>query len=117
MKNKIAIIILTFNSEKIIKSTVLAAKKISNNIIVLDSYSTDKTIKILKKLKCKIYKKEFINYSDQRNYIIKKCNKHYEWQLHLDSDEILSERLINNIKITLMKNDRNIAYIIKRYIY
>ena len=82
MKNKIAIIILTFNSEKIIKSTVLAAKKISNNIIILDSYSTDKTITILKKLKCKIYKRKFINYSDQRNYIIKKCNKNYKWQLH-----------------------------------
>ena len=117
MKNKIAIIILTFNSEKIIKSTVLAAKKISNNIIILDSYSTDKTITILKKLKCKIYKRKFINYSDQRNYIIKKCNKNYEWQLHLDSDEILSDRLIKNIKVTLMKNDTNNAYIIKRYIY
>ena len=50
MKNNIVIIILTFNSEKVIKETVLAAKKISKNIVVLDSYSTDNTIKIVKKL-------------------------------------------------------------------
>ena len=51
MKNNIVIIILTFNSEKVIKETILAAKKISKNIVVLDSYSTDNTIKIVKKLK------------------------------------------------------------------
>ena len=57
MKNKIAIIILTFNSEKIIKRTIKAAKKISKEIIILDSFSTDRTIEVVKNLKCKVYKK------------------------------------------------------------
>jgi len=117
MKNNIVIIILTFNSEKVIKETVLAAKKISKNIVVLDSYSTDNTIKIVKKLKCKIFKRKFINYSNQRNFIIKKYNNLFEWQLHLDSDEVLSDTLIKNIKVALMKNNKNYAFIIKRYVY
>ena len=117
MKNNIVIIILTFNSEKVIKKTILAAKKISKNIVVLDSYSTDNTIKIIKKLKCKIFKRKFINYSNQRNFIIKKYNDLFEWQLHLDCDEVLSDTLIKNIKVVLMKNDKNYAYVIKRYIY
>ena len=99
MKNNIVIIILTFNSEKVIKKTILAAKKISKNIVVLDSYSTDNTIKIIKKLKCKIFKRKFINYSNQRNFIIKKYNDLFEWQLHLDCDEVLSDTLIKNIKV------------------
>ena len=60
MLKKIAIIILTYNSDKIIKKTIKAAKKISNEIIILDSYSTDKTIKIAKQLKCKILKKNLL---------------------------------------------------------
>ena len=117
MNNKIAIIILTFNSEKIIKKTILAAKKISKNIIILDSFSNDKTIKIVKRLKCQIFKRKFTNYSDQRNYIIKKCNNLYQWQLHLDSDEILSEKLIKNIKNILNVNVKNNSYLIKRQVY
>ena len=117
MNNKIAIIILTFNSEKIIKKTILEAKKISKNIIILDSFSNDKTIKIAKRLKCQIFKRKFTDYSDQRNYIIKKCNNLYQWQLHLDSDEILSEKLIKNIKNILNVNVKNNSYLIKRQVY
>jgi glycosyltransferase involved in cell wall biosynthesis len=117
MNKKLAIIILTYNSEKIIKETITQAKKISKNIIIVDSYSTDKTIKIVNKLKCKVLRRKFINYSDQRNFIIKKCNNIYEWQLHLDSDEILSEKLIKNIKIILKNDIKNRAYIVRRQIY
>ena len=117
MKNKIAIIILTFNSEKIIKRTIKAAKKISKEIIILDSFSTDKTIEVVKNLKCKVYKRKFLNYSDQRNYAIKMCNKSYQWQLHLDSDEVLSEQLVKNINDVLKKDIKNKSYIIKRHVH
>jgi|TARA_B110000858_G_scaffold190789_1_gene239223 glycosyltransferase involved in cell wall biosynthesis len=116
-KKKIAIIILTYNSEEIIKKTITSAKKISKDIIILDSFSKDKTIKIAKKLKCKILKRKFSNYSDQRNFIIKKCNNLYQWQLHIDSDEILSEKLIKNIKNILDVNVQNNSYLIKRHVY
>ena len=86
MNKKIAVIILTFNSETIIKKTILAAKKISKDVVILDSFSNDNTIKIARSLRCKIFKKKFIDYSLQRNHIIKKCNKLFDWQLHLDSD-------------------------------
>jgi|TARA_B110000977_G_C11088756_1_gene495885 glycosyltransferase involved in cell wall biosynthesis len=117
MNNKLVIIILTYNSEKIINETVSAAKKISKNIIIVDSYSKDKTIQIVKKLKCQIIKRRFVNYSEQRNFIIKKCNNIYQWQLHLDSDEILSSVLIKNIKNIIKYNRKNNAYIVKRHIY
>ena len=46
MRKKIAIIILTFNSEKTIKKTILASKQITKNVIIVDSNSNDRTILI-----------------------------------------------------------------------
>ena len=116
-KKKIVVVILTYNSEQVIKKTIIAAKKISKNVVILDSFSKDKTIKIAKKLKCQILKRKFSDYSNQRNYIIKKCNKIYQWQLHLDSDEILSKKLIKNINNILNVNIQNNSYIVKRHVY
>ena len=48
MDNNIAIIILTFDNQKIIKKTILAAKKISKNIVILDSQSKNLNVKFLK---------------------------------------------------------------------
>ena len=117
MKKKIVAVILTFNSEAIIKKTILSAKKVSKNIVILDSFSNDNTLKIARSLKCKIFKKKFVNYSSQRNYIIKKCNSLFEWQLHLDSDEILSKKLIKNINKIVNSNEKNYSYLIKRQPY
>ena len=114
---KLIIIILTFNSEQIIRKTILSAKKITNNILILDSFSTDKTIKIVNSFKCKLIKRKFKNYSDQRNYIIKKCNKLFDWQLHLDSDEVLSDQLIKNISNVIKSKENKFAYLVKRKIY
>ena len=71
MKKKIATVILTFNSEAIIKKTILAAKKISKNVVICDSFSKDSTIKIARSLNCKIFYKKFTNYTAKRNYIIR----------------------------------------------
>ena len=117
MKKKIATIILTFNSEAIIKRTILAAKKISKDIVVCDSFSNDSTIKIARSLHCKIFYRKFITYAKSRNYIIKKCNKLYNWQLHLDADEILSKKLIKNINEIVHSNDNNYSYLVKRQPY
>ena len=114
MKKKIAIIILSYNSDHIIKKTILAAKKISNNIIIVDSFSRDKTLKIAKSFNCKIIKRKFINYAKQRNFIIKKYNNLCNWQLHVDADEILTEELIQNIKSVINSNKKNSVYLIKR---
>ena len=117
MKKKIATVILTFNSEAVIKKTILAARKISKNIIVCDSFSNDKTTKIARSLHCKIFYKKFTTYAEIRNYIIKKCNKLYDWQLHLDADEILSKKLIKNINKVVDLNDKNYSYLVKRRPY
>jgi len=116
VKKQIAVIFLTYNSQKIINKSITEAKKISRNIIVVDSFSNDKTIQLCKKHNCKIYLRKFKNYSDQRNWIIKKIKKDFHWQLHLDSDEIPDNDAINSIKIAINTNN-GFSYIIKRKNY
>jgi hypothetical protein len=117
MKKVLAIVFLTYNSQNIIKKTISSAKKLSKNIIILDSYSNDKTVKIAKTLGCKVIKKKFVNYSISRNYLIKRLNKEYKWQLHLDADEYLDTKAISSMKEVLKKDHSNYSYIIKRIDY
>ena len=100
---KIAIIFLTHNSETNIHNSIKSAQKISNDIYVVDSFSKDTTTLIGKELGCKIFKRKFINYSDQRNWIIRKLNKKYLWQLHLDADEVVDKELVKSINQVINK--------------
>ena len=116
MKKKIAVISRTHNSSKSIKNSINAAQKLTKEIVIVDSFSSDNTVNVCKKLGCKVYRRKFNNYSDQRNWIIKKINKNYLWQLHLDSDEILDELAIQSIKNAILSKKKN-SYIIKRQDY
>lgn len=117
-RKQIAIAFLTFNSDKTIRNSLKKASKISRNIYVVDSFSSDKTIEICKSFHCKIIKRKFKNYSDQRNWIINKLNKKFLWQLHLDSDEVLDEQSIKKINSLVKKKDlRKKAFLIKRKYY
>jgi len=114
LKKKIVIVFLTFNSKKIIRNSIKSAKKLTDEIIIVDSFSTDKTVQICKKLGCKIFQRKFKNYSNQRNWIINKINNNYKWQLHLDADEIMDRKLLNSIKKIIDKDENEKCFLIKK---
>jgi glycosyltransferase involved in cell wall biosynthesis len=78
------VVILTFNSEKNIASTLEAALKVSDDIHVVDSDSTDKTLEICEKYPVQVVKHDFLNYGVQRNWAIDNLPMKYDWELHLD---------------------------------
>ena len=92
---KISFVILTFNSEKAIGSTIESVQKVSDDIHVVDSYSTDGTVEIVKRYGVHVVQHSFHNYSSQRNWAIENLPLKYEWEMHLDADENLSPDLIN----------------------
>lgn len=96
--NKLSFYVLTYNSEKYIYQVLNSIIDIVDEIIVVDSGSVDNTLKICEKFTSKIYYYEFkdngCTYS--RKYAESLCN--YEWILYLDSDEIPTLELINEIK-------------------
>ena len=115
--NKITTIILTHNSESSISKVVKSCKPISSRILIIDDFSTDKTIKIAKVLGCEVVQHKFENYSKQRNWAQRYADLGAEgWVLHIDDDEIISKKLAENIKKRI--NNKEIdCYLIKKRIF
>ena len=103
----ISVIILTFNEERHIGRAIKSVKSISDDIIIVDSFSSDNTINISKKLKAKIFKNKFINQSKQFNWALNNIKIKNNWILRLDADEYLSKNLIKEIKKKLPKINLN----------
>lgn len=102
MKLPISVIILTYNEEKNIEKCLKSVYGWVDEIFVVDSFSTDRTLEIAKKYTDKIFQHEFINYSEQRNWAQKNLPLKNEWVFHIDADEWVSEELkeelFNNFK-------------------
>jgi glycosyltransferase involved in cell wall biosynthesis len=97
-------IILTYNEEKHIKRCILSIRKFVKKIIIIDSYSNDKTIQIAKKYKTKIYKHQFVNQSKQINWGIKNIKFTTKWLLRIDADEIFTDKLKDKLIVKLNDN-------------
>lgn len=118
IKMSISIIILTFNSEKTIAATLESACKVSDDIHIVDSFSTDKTLEIARHYGANVLQHEFENYGVQRNWAIYTLPLKYDWQLHLDSDERLSDGLVEELNIhkTLFA-DNIVGYYVPRLVH
>ncbi len=111
MKNEISVIILTKDSEKYLKEC-LNALKWFDEVVILDNGSNDNTLKIAKSFKnVKIIQHQFIGFGYLKNLAIKKTKN--SWILSIDSDEIVSEKLLNEIKKLNLEDEKSI-YLINR---
>jgi glycosyltransferase involved in cell wall biosynthesis len=93
---KISIFIISKNEARIIEETLKQASKLADEIIIVDSGSTDDTIKIAQQYTKQIYFQNWLGYGAQKNYALSLCNNN--WVLSLDADEVLSDELIKEIK-------------------
>lgn len=84
-------IILTKNEELNIERCINSVKKVSKRIVVVDSFSTDKTVEIAKALGAEVYQHEFINYGKQFQYAMDNTNIQTQWVFRFDADERLTE--------------------------
>ena len=95
--NKISTYILTKNSEKYLAKIIDKLIQISDEILIIDSGSSDKTESIAKSYgKTKFYYNEFKNFKDQRLFAEKSCSN--DMILFLDSDEIPNSEFIECVK-------------------
>ena len=111
-------IILTKNEEKNIEKCIKSLRKIAKRVVIVDSYSTDKTIEIGEKLGANVYKNKFIDHATQVNWGLSNANINTEWVMRIDADEELTEELANEIDRKLNDVSLDINGInIKRRIY
>ena len=93
--NKLSLYVITKNEEKTLGACLKSVQGLADEIILVDSFSTDKTLEIAKKYGAKIYQKEFINFKIQKQFALDKCSG--DWVLNLDADEELSPKLKQKI--------------------
>ncbi|MCI4443191.1 MAG: glycosyltransferase family 2 protein [Lentimicrobium sp.] len=100
---KLSVIILTYNEEFYIADAIQSVA-FANEIIVLDSFSTDATREIATELGVTLITRQFDNYSNQRNYAIDFAVG--DWILFLDADE----RVIEKLQIEILKSIESDSY-------
>ncbi len=93
MKIPITAIILTFNEEKNITDCLNSIYNWVDEIIIVDSYSTDNTLAIVKNYEIQYYQHTFSNYSEQRNWALNNIPIKNNWILNLDADHRVTEQL------------------------
>ena len=93
---KISAVVITFNEEANIEAALRSLEGVVSEIIVVDSHSTDLTVKIARRFTTKVFLRKWTNYSDQKNYADGLAE--HPWILSLDADERLSPELRGEIR-------------------
>ncbi|MCK5441340.1 MAG: glycosyltransferase [Maribacter sp.] len=112
-KNKITTLLITYNEANNIVP-VLENIGFADEIIVIDSFSTDKTVEKVKEFpNVKLIQREFKNYTDQKSFAMAQATN--DWILFMDADERLTDRLKNEILKTVnAKSPDIVAYMFLR---
>lgn len=109
---KISATIITLNEQNNIARCIESLQDIVDEIVVVDSYSTDKTEEICSKYEVKFIKQKFLGYTAQKNFAAKQTINDYV--LNIDADEYLSQELKKSLKEIKQKATPKVGYKLKR---
>lgn len=117
MKLPLTVIVLTFNEEKNIEATLSAAKQLTDDILLVDSYSTDNTLNIAQNHQVHIIQNKFKTHTLQWKYAFENNPFENEWILALDADQVVSLELTNDIYSIFKNGHKADGYFINRKMY
>lgn len=114
----VTVVILTYNEEKHIERCIRSVQGFSTSILVVDSFSTDRTIEIAESEGATILQHEFVNQAVQLNWALDNLSIDTEWVMRLDADEIVTLLLANEIPSVLEQADVNTSgFLVNRCTY
>lgn len=106
----ISFLFLTLNEESNMPRC-LDAVSWSNDIVVLDSLSTDRTCEIAEQKGARIVKRKFTNWADHQNWAMKNIQFKNKWVFYLDADEVMTTELKEEIlSIADSADQKAVAY-------
>lgn len=106
--NNLSVIIICKNEERVIEDTLKSVAGWATEIIVFDSGSTDKTVEIANKCTPKVYVTDWPGYGAQKNRALDKAS--CDWILSIDADEVVSEKLKDEISEAIDGNNPAVGY-------
>ncbi|TPG43949.1 glycosyltransferase family 2 protein [Flavobacterium pectinovorum] len=111
-KQLLTALVITYNEEQNIK-IVLDHLAFADEIIVVDSFSSDKTFEIAASFKnVKVFQRSFDNFACQRNYALSLASN--SWILFMDADERLTPELQQEISFVIHQKNSASAYFMRR---
>lgn len=108
---KITAIIPTFNEEIHIEEAIKSVD-FADEIIVIDSFSTDNTVQLIKKYNVVLIQRIFDDFSSQKNFAIEQAK--YNWICVLDADERITKPLRDEILLQVSINNKEVAFWVYR---
>jgi len=114
----ITLIILTYNEELHLQRCLESVKNLAERIIIVDSFSTDKTCEIAQQFGAEVIQRKFVNQAEQFQWALENTNISTEWVFRLDADEYILPELYQEIKEKLNHLPQEITGInLKRRLY
>ncbi|MFN5557749.1 MAG: glycosyltransferase family 2 protein [Chryseotalea sp.] len=107
----ISVVIITYNESSKIERCIQSVKEIADEVLVLDSFSTDNTVELAKQCGAKVFQHKFIGFTEQKNKAMELAS--HKYILSLDADEYVSEELKKSIQ-QIKLNWRADAYTFNR---
>ncbi len=93
---KLSAVIIALNEEKNLTRCLPSLKRVADEIVVIDSFSTDGTLEVCRQLGVRVVQHTFVDYVEQHRFADTQAKN--DLILSIDADEVLSEELINAIK-------------------
>jgi glycosyltransferase involved in cell wall biosynthesis len=103
--------LITFNEEDKIENAIRSVQW-SDEVLVIDSFSTDKTVSIAQSLGAKVVQVEFKGFGDLRNQALSHCQ--HDWVFSLDSDEICTPEVAQEIRQKIDNPSHDVFYVPRR---
>ncbi|MBE0461434.1 MAG: glycosyltransferase family 2 protein [Candidatus Aminicenantes bacterium] len=103
---EISVVIITYNEEKRLEGALESVADIASEIIIVDAFSQDHTLKVAKKYTPHVFQRKWTNFSYQKNFANSKAS--FPWIFSLDADERLSPELREEI-LDLKKSEPECA--------
>jgi glycosyltransferase involved in cell wall biosynthesis len=107
---KISLVVMTLNEEENIERCLACAEGVGE-IIVVDSYSTDRTVEMAEAMGAHVYRRDFVSAADQKNWAMERSS--LDWILIVDADEFISGELRREISEVVDNPDAD-GYWIRR---
>lgn len=108
MVSAASVLILTRNEEANLPRC-LASLTWCDDVVILDSHSTDETCKLGEAFGARIFQRHFDNYAAQRNFGLNEISYKHPWVLMVDADEEVSPELVVEMNSVLAAGDNEIC--------
>lgn len=99
--SSLAVVILTFNEERHIVRALQAISSIAKEVVVIDSFSTDRTVELARAHGAVVMQNKFTNYAKQFQWGLDNAPLTSSWVMRLDADEIIEPDLVAEIAAKL----------------